>query len=325
MGARRRTARDRRRGAVALRQDLPRSRHGSGVGRRGDAARAGDTGLRDQPDPVTRRGSGRVRRSRAIHAVRVADGTQVALTRPPDGDSDSLPAWSPDGRQVAFVRTDGGSWPPKRLFVVPSGGGAARQVAREDAQASFSRFDLVRWTPDSRSLVYSDQLQGNDTDIYTVDPDGTRRRRLTDNDVNDAAPAFSPDGAGSPSCARWAGPTRSSSSCARTGAPRGASHVGRARTSRPRGRRTARRSSSFEARLEAPTSCYRSTRFGPTAPGSAGWRRRTTSTTALPGHRTVADHRREKGPATTKGAGDGRRAGRRPRGRARCAGHRRTR
>jgi TolB protein len=95
---------------------------------------------------------------------------------------------------VAFVRTGDGRSRPPRLFVVPSGGGAARQVAREDAQAWFSRFDLVRWTPDSGSLVYSDQVDRNDTDVYTVDPDGTGRRRLTDNDVNDAAPAFSPDG-----------------------------------------------------------------------------------------------------------------------------------
>jgi dipeptidyl aminopeptidase/acylaminoacyl peptidase len=94
---------------------------------------------------------------------------------------------------VAFARSVDGRR-GLQLLVVPAGGGAVRRVVREDVHAYLSRFDLVRWTPDSRSLVYSDQLDLNDTDIYTVYPDGTHRRRLTDNDGNDAAPAFSPDG-----------------------------------------------------------------------------------------------------------------------------------
>jgi len=32
------------------------------------------------------------------------------------------------------------------------------------------------------------------SEIFTIEPDGTRKRRLTDNEVNDFAPAYSPDG-----------------------------------------------------------------------------------------------------------------------------------
>jgi TolB protein len=126
-----------------------------------------------------------------IRTVRLSDGAERRLTTPPENVFDRLPAWSPDGRLVAFVR---GAGFPRQVFVVPATGGIARPVAHEDAHSWFSSQDRVQWTPDSRSLVYSNQIIDNDTDIYTVNPDGSARRRLTRGELEDYAPAFSPDG-----------------------------------------------------------------------------------------------------------------------------------
>ena len=127
---------------------------------------------------------------RGISAVRVADGTTVGLTHPPANRADRLPVWSPDGRFLAFAR----GLVPQQLFVVSASGGRPRQITHEDAQSWLASPDRISWTPDGRALVYSNRITNNDTDIYTVNPDGSGRHRLTANNVNDLDPAWSPDG-----------------------------------------------------------------------------------------------------------------------------------
>ena len=117
--------RDRRRDAASLRRDLLRSRHGSGLRRRGDAARSGAPGNPLSDINPTRSPDGAwvayVDRGR-IRAVRVADSTQMALTRPPDGDSTaSLPGRRTDARSPSSGLVCGR---------VTTGAGAATAVRR---------------------------------------------------------------------------------------------------------------------------------------------------------------------------------------------------
>ncbi len=64
-----------------------------------------------------------------------------------DGGQNMNPAWSPDGQWIAFhSRRRGGIW------VVPSTGGAPRQVAEVGSEAA--------WSPDSSQIVFSSNAGG---------------------------------------------------------------------------------------------------------------------------------------------------------------------
>lgn len=71
-----------------------------------------------------------------------------ALSHPSGAAEDSAPAWSPDGRSVAFLRVEPGA--ACRIMVIAANGGAEREVGTCDHRSSPS-FD---WTPDSHGLVF---------------------------------------------------------------------------------------------------------------------------------------------------------------------------
>ncbi|HEY7410393.1 MAG TPA: S9 family peptidase, partial [Vicinamibacteria bacterium] len=114
-----------------------------------------------------------------VREVLVADaaGAEVrVLFRDEDAKFWSLeflgaePLPSPDGRQVAFV-SDADGW--DHVYVVPAGGGRARQVTR-------GRFEVTGlvWSPDGRRLAFDANRGGNPGD-----------RALMVADVTAAAPA----------------------------------------------------------------------------------------------------------------------------------------
>jgi Tol biopolymer transport system component/DNA-binding winged helix-turn-helix (wHTH) protein len=89
-----------------------------------------------------------------IELLDVARGNRVALTSPPPGiDGDSEPAFSPDGKSVAFVRTatDG----VDDLYVVGTSGGEPKRLTFENRALTGAD-----WAPDGRSLVFSSSRAG---------------------------------------------------------------------------------------------------------------------------------------------------------------------
>jgi serine/threonine protein kinase len=79
-----------------------------------------------------------------------ADGSQrLQLTSAPLGAIN--PRWSPDGLSIAFYGAEPGK--PSRLYVVPSSGGAVREVSHGEAGSAGDADGS--WSPDSQSLVFA--------------------------------------------------------------------------------------------------------------------------------------------------------------------------
>lgn len=117
-----------------------------------------------------------------VKLLSLADRRLRSLTTPPGATSDSLPAWSPRGDTIAFVRRDVRRWVPAILLVRPDGRGLRR----------LTRGTSPSWSPDGRRLVFA---WGHA--IYRVDADGSNRVRLARELTlgGDALqPRWSPDG-----------------------------------------------------------------------------------------------------------------------------------
>ncbi|AHG88692.1 WD40-like beta Propeller containing protein [Gemmatirosa kalamazoonensis] len=113
-----------------------------------------------------------------------------ALTPSDDSRFDDEPAWSPDGRTIAFVRTGGASMGD--LWLVDADGGDARALMREEEPPFDQRSPT--WSPDGALVAYVShhEIIGNragDWQLYTVRADGTGvvRRTSTGYDERNAA------------------------------------------------------------------------------------------------------------------------------------------
>jgi len=100
--------------------------------------------------------------------------------------SDRLPAWSPDGREIVFVRRAESS---SRLFVLDIDSGDVRAITP-------SSMGVYRpsWSPDGELIAFAG-VEGDGSDIWLVRPDGSGLRPITDGEFYTAdAPRWSVDG-----------------------------------------------------------------------------------------------------------------------------------
>ena len=91
------------------------------------------------------------------------------------------PAWSPDGRQMAFV--DG-----LNIFISP-----VAEIAPVVQLTWVSSNEMPTWSPDGMQIAFVSGLDGNDN-IFVMDVDGSNRIRVTNNPADDRHPDWSPDG-----------------------------------------------------------------------------------------------------------------------------------
>jgi TolB protein len=97
----------------------------------------------------------------------------------------SEPAWSPDGRQIAF---SGG--PGRDIYVADPDGSSALKLTDETGSANYPD-----WSSDGRTIVFvaTTSADAQDSEIYTVDAKGGSPNRITSNDVPDREPDWRPD------------------------------------------------------------------------------------------------------------------------------------
>jgi Tol biopolymer transport system component len=111
-----------------------------------------------------------------------ADGSNPR-TIPTGPGNAGFPSWSADGTEVVY-----------RYWEDTAGGLRAVNVASGAIRTMTTGYDnFPMWSPKGDLIAFSRLADGN-FDIYTVRPDGTGLRRLTDDPGNDSHPAWSPDG-----------------------------------------------------------------------------------------------------------------------------------
>jgi WD40 repeat protein len=102
-----------------------------------------------------------------------------------DTSSDEDPAWSPDGRRIAFTSDRSGS---REIYVADADGSNALRLTN-DAAADYQ----PAWSPDGARIAFVSERSGN-PEIYAIDLAGTKLVRLTTTAAREADPAWSSDG-----------------------------------------------------------------------------------------------------------------------------------
>jgi Tol biopolymer transport system component len=112
-------------------------------------------------------------------------GFNRLTTNPAD---DRNPAWSPDGRQIAFLRASGDRWV---LYLISALGGGERKLTEVG-------FGSLSWSPDGRNIAFADRKSPKDPwSIWLLSVETLEKKQMTAPDVSwfgDNWPAFSPDG-----------------------------------------------------------------------------------------------------------------------------------
>ena len=94
------------------------------------------------------------------------------------------PAWSPNGRRLAFDAVVNRNYD---VWVMAPDGRGRRRVTTNTAPDYFAS-----WSPDARSIVFTSDRGGED--LFVIDADGRNERRLTTDPRPDWGAAWSPDG-----------------------------------------------------------------------------------------------------------------------------------
>lgn len=123
--------------------------------------------------------------------------------RPPDPVCSGSPAWSPDGRRIAFRRASGpdtdGLAGVVGIYIMNADGSRLRRVTQHSIPGRAEDSD-PQWSPDGRQLVFErENVRGTQPEgglaLWTIDLRSGRERRITPYPLRGGdTPDWSPDG-----------------------------------------------------------------------------------------------------------------------------------
>ena len=104
-----------------------------------------------------------------------------------NGRQNYLPAWSHDGKRIAFVSQHGKDTQTPEIYVIDVDGNNERRLTQNDAPDYGAT-----WSPDDDRIAFGSKMDG-DWQIYLMDAAGTNQHPLTVR-AEGSAPTWSPDG-----------------------------------------------------------------------------------------------------------------------------------
>jgi hypothetical protein len=126
----------------------------------------------------------------ALATMTLSDGVPDQLTAP--SIAAASPEWSPDGRQIAYVRVLPGS---DSLWITDADGSTDRRVPIGD----FVEVRSPTWSPDGEAIAFAGSREGEggslESDIYTFDFRSEQLDQVSKTpDIDEDETAWSPDG-----------------------------------------------------------------------------------------------------------------------------------
>ncbi|MFQ6097635.1 MAG: tetratricopeptide repeat protein [Armatimonadota bacterium] len=114
------------------------------------------------------------------------DGVTVQLTRALGADR--FPAWSPDGKHIAFVSERDGS---PQVYVMMADGSSQRRLTQD----SLAECGWPAWSHDGKRIAFEAREQpGGKFGVYLMSKDGQQARRISGGGSDARRPAWRPDG-----------------------------------------------------------------------------------------------------------------------------------
>jgi WD40 repeat protein len=126
------------------------------------------------------------------------DGAGRAVTN--GGANDLDPAFSPDGKRIAFARAVGGPSGQYDIYVMDANGA---NVSRLTTEPRDDRYPA--WSPDGTKIAFRGYSAAPGTRIFTMNPDGTGQGAIAGTEGGDQ-PTWSPDGTRVAYTGTYAGP-----------------------------------------------------------------------------------------------------------------------
>ncbi|MBA3726283.1 MAG: PD40 domain-containing protein [Armatimonadetes bacterium] len=127
--------------------------------------------------------AGAVALSLAVAAALPGSGSMARAQWTP---TERGPAWSPDGKKIAFVAYRGHS---QEIFVVNADGSGQTNLTNDSMTCN-----QPVWSPDGKKIVYVFNRYSQYSEIYVMNADGGVKTKLTNDKAQCSDPAWSPDG-----------------------------------------------------------------------------------------------------------------------------------